>query len=175
MNLFTPLAAKVLGGLSLVLLTTTGLLWASTSHYKHAAENCAVARENDRKAVELASKEAEAKALAAKQATEAHYRAEAEKTDADYQTALARAQRASDAYAQRMRAQINRGASSGAASPGEGDGPESPDRSGADAVMVGRDDFDILIENSVRLRAAHDWAKTLTQPLPAVAFGQPIP
>lgn len=170
-NFFSSLAAKVLGATSLALLIACAVLWASTSHYKHKFENEHIARENDRKAYELAAKEAEAKAIAAKLATEATYRAKAEEADNDYQTMLARARRAADAYAQRMRAQVARGASGNPASPAPGNSPEGPDGPRADAVVVGRDDFDILVENSVRLKAAHDWAKTLNvEPIPDPAF-----
>jgi hypothetical protein len=142
------------------------------NHYAAKAETCAIARKNDRKAYELASKEAEARAVAQKQAVEASYRAKAERTDDDYQTALSRAQRASDAYARRMRAQVSGGASGSTPASSPSDGPEGPDRSGSDAVVVTRDDFDILVENSVRLEAAHQWAKTLAEPIPDPAFGQ---
>lgn len=170
-KLTAPFLSKVLGGLSLALLISLALTWQWGKAGWRNAESCQIARANDRKAYELAAKEAEAKAVAAKLATEARYRAAAEKTNGDYQTALARAQRASDAY--RMRNQAARRAPSHATPPADNRSPESPDRSGADAelVAVTRQDFDVLVENSVRLKAAHEWAKTLNvEPVPDPTF-----
>lgn len=151
------------------------LLWVRGNHYRHDRDQWRLAFDNQKAAYIAAEEAAKAKAIAARLTAEAAYRREAEKTDAEYQTALDRAQRASDAYAQRMRTQGARGAPGGPAAPAPSDGPESPDRPGSDAelVAVTRDDFDILVENSVRLKAAHDWAKTLNvDPTPDPAFGR---
>lgn len=171
-TLFGQLGTRIFAGLSIVLLLALGVQTWRANHHKDKAEACELARENDRLNYANAAHQAEARAIAAKQATEARYRAEAEKTDVTYQTALAGAQRASDAYARRMRAKAPGGSPGTAPPPADDNGPESPDSAGQDAVVVNRDDFDILVENSVRLKAAHEWAKTLTQgPLPEVEFG----
>lgn len=172
-NPFSALTSKIFGGISLVLLfTCIGLLMWGKAGWRDAA-SYKLANDTMKKAYVAAQTTATAKAIAAKLTTEATYRVKAEKTDAEYQTALARAQRASDAY--RMRAQIPRGASSGTSTPTDDHGPGSPDRPGpsTELVAVTRDDFEIMVENSVRLEAAHDWAKTLNQPLPDPAFAQP--
>ncbi len=174
-NLFSPIIAKVLAGTSLALLLAFGVQTARLNIRTDQRDNYKLANDTMKKAYTAAEATATAKAIAAKLTTEAGYRVKAEKTDAEYQTALARAQRASDAY--RLRSQIPRGASNGAASPANGSGPESPDRpsSSTELVAVTRDDFDILVENSVRLEAAHDWAKTLNAgAVPDPTFAVPV-
>lgn len=161
MNLFSPIFAKVFGALSIALALGLTVQTLRANHFHADRDRWHAAFDAQKAAYEAAQQEATAKAIAAKLATEARYRAEAEKTDNEYQTALARAQRASDAYAARMRAKASGGAPGRTPSPAPRDGPESPDRPCADAVVVTRDDFDILVENSVRLEAAHEWAKTL--------------
>lgn len=172
MNPFSILGAKIFAGTSLALLIALGLTfawgkagWRDAHSYKLAAETL--------KASYIAAQEAAtAEAMAAKLTTEAAYRAKAEKTDAEYQTALDRARSASDAYASRMRVGRIAGPSSQTPSPADNRGPQEPDRPRADAVLVSRNDFDILVENSVRLEAAHDWALTLNLAVPDPSFGK---
>lgn len=170
---FAPMAVKILAGISAFLLILCVGFLIRGNHYRHDRDQWKLAFNNQKAAYVAAQDAAKAQAIAAKMAAEARYRVEAERADNEYQTALARAQRASDAYAARMRPQTTSGASGPASPAPPGDSPQSPDRSRQDAVLVGRDDFDILVENSVRLEAAHNWAKTLNQPLPDPAFGQP--
>lgn len=162
-KLFEPLIARVLGAVSLVLLIALGAQSVRASHYAHKAEQCAAGRAADRQAYVQAQREAEAKAVAQKQAVEAAYKAKAEKTDEAYQTALARAQRAAAAYAERMRVKAPGGASGKPGSPAPSDPAKGSNGPGADAVILDRHDFDVMVENSVRLKEAHDWALTLSQ------------
>lgn len=174
-NPFSALTSKIFGGLSIVLLLALGVQTWRVDHYRDDRDQWKLAFNNQKAAYVAAQEAAKAKAIAAKLTAEAAYRQEAEKTDAEYQTALAAAQRASDAYVARMRAEAARGASGRPAAPAPSDGPESPDRPGSDAelVAVTRDDFEIMVENSVRLKAAHDWTKTLNVgPAPDPAFGR---
>lgn len=112
-------------------------------------------------------------ALAAKNAAEIHYRSIAERADNEAETAIADARARADAYARRMRVQGIGCASSRPTSPAEGSGPQSPDRSGEDAGLVAltRDDFDALVENTIRLNEAQKWALSLSlDPIPAPEF-----
>lgn len=172
-NPFSALSAKIFAGLSLVLLIACGALLLRGNYHEARADNCEIARANDRKAYELAAKQAEAKAIAQKQAVEASYRAKAQEADNDYQIALARAQRASDAYVARMRAEVARGASGRSSAASDRGNPQEPIGPDADAELVAitRDDLSILVENSVRLENAIAWAKTLNvEPIPDPAF-----
>lgn len=173
-NPFSALTSRIFGGLALVLLLALGVQTARLNIRTGQRDDYKLANETMKKAYAAAEATASAKAIAAKLGAEAGYRVKAEKTDAEYQTALARAQRASDAYAERMRAQVAGSAPRGATAPADGRGPTSPDGPGADAelVAVTRDDFDILVENSVRLEAAHNWAKTLNEPMPEPEFAR---
>lgn len=172
-KLFAPTIVKILAGLSALLLVALAVQTIRANHYRDSRDQWKTAFDNQKAATIATQQAAKAKAIAAKLTTEARYRAEAEKANDAYQDMLARAQRASDAYAQRMRAKALGDASGRSPASTPGDGPEGPDRPRADAVVVGRDDFDILVENSVRLKVAHDWAKTLNvDPLPDPAFGQ---
>lgn len=110
--------------------------------------------------MELASKQARDAQIAANLATEARYRAQAEKADHAYQIALQDAQRASERYiaANRVRPNGSRSAS-GAAAPAEGDVAVSGDRSGIppNMVAVTADDVRICTANTLRLEAVRDW------------------
>jgi hypothetical protein len=158
-----------------LLALACALLWVRGSHYRDDRDQWKLAFNNQKAAYVAAQEAAKAKAIAAKLAVEAAYSAKAKEADHVYQTALDRAKRASDAYVARMRTQGARGASGGTAAPAQSDGPESPDRPGSDAelVAVTRDDLEIMVENSVRLKAAHDWATTLNVGrAPDPAFGR---
>lgn len=62
-------------------------------------------------------------------------------------------------YADRMRAgQVCRRA---AATPGQGEAAPVDNGPGEGAVILERADFDTLIENTVRLKAAHEWGDSL--------------
>lgn len=169
MNPFSVLTSKIFAGLSLVLLLALGAQTLRASHYAQKAEQCEIGRKTDRAAYVQAQKDAEARAIADKQAREARSREQAERTDDDYQTALARARRAADAY--RLRGQAAGRASGKPAGPADDHGPELPSGGTEDAVTVTRHDFDVMIENSVKIRQAWEWAKTLNQePIPDPAF-----
>ncbi len=84
-----------------------------------------------------------------------------------------------DAYADRMR----KGKVCGSApvAPSEGPNPAQPDGPSGAAVILERRDYDILVENSARLEAAHRWALSLIEDgtaeaikagVPEPAFGQ---
>lgn len=148
--------------------------WQTMGKQRLASDNKALATriiQQKAKFEEARDKAAKA-ALAAKNAAEIHYRTIADETDKEAQTALADARSRADAYARRMRVQGTGCAPSGSTSPADSSGPESPDRSGQDAGMVAltRDDFDTLVENTIRLNEAQRWALTLNEPIPAPQF-----
>ena len=109
--------------------------------------------------IKTAQEMARVKAEAAKLQIEAQYRAKAEKTDAEYQEQLSAANDRIDAYAKRMRVKAPTGGSGGTVAAANSDSAEGIDGAGEDAfVAVSRSDFDILNENTQRLKAAREWA-----------------
>jgi hypothetical protein len=103
------------------------------------------------------------RAAAAKAAEEQRSLQNAERTDSAYQTELARLRDLAGRYASanRVRTKAAYSPPSGTPAPADDHGSQGSDRPGADAVVLDRDDFDIMVENSVRLKAAVEWAKTL--------------
>lgn len=107
---------------------------------------------------------ADRKAREAKAAAEAEYKRKAEITDAKHQTELAEARRRASAYADRNRvpAPPSGRPSSGASPAADRDGSQGTDRPGVDSgVVVTRADFDTLVDNTLRLKAAREWACSL--------------
>lgn len=128
--------------------------------------------------MELASEQARQAQIAANLASEARYRAEAEKTDAEHQKELALARSASDRYARAhgLRAYCA-GGSGQTLAPAEDNAPQGGDRPGdlANVVVVQRNDYDLLVDNSLRLKAVHDWGQTLVKEglaMPEPKFGK---
>jgi hypothetical protein len=119
----------------------------------------------DLDSIKRAQETAALKAKQAKAEAEAEYRKKAEITDAKYKAELADAHSRADRYADanRVRRQANGGSPGGPAAPGQGGDSASADGSGDDAVVLSRDDFDIMVENSIRLQQAHEWALGLNQ------------
>lgn len=94
---------------------------------------------------------------------EAEYREKAERTDDEYQARLADANARAAAYAGRMRVKVPGGIASGASASPESEGSQGADRPGSDAelgdyIAISQQDFEILNENTQRLKAAHEWA-----------------
>ncbi len=166
--LFGQLGTRIFGGLSIALLIACFGLWLRGNHYEGQRDKA----RTELAQMQAANREATAKQKAQNLAVEAAYKRKAEETDAQYQKALDSARSASERYALNHRVPAyHRGG--GPVAPAPDQPAPSPDGPRTDAVVVSRDDFDIMVENSVRLQAAHDWAKTLTQdPLPDVEFGQ---
>lgn len=117
--------------------------------------------------IKLAQKQATERALAEKQAAEARYAQMKEQADDNLEQARDRARTAAARYASanrvRPQAKADAGGSSGADLPCATVAPEGPDGACDDAELlaVTREDFDIMVDNSVRLKEAHDWAKGL--------------
>lgn len=117
----------------------------------------------DLDAIKAAQVTAAAKALAAKAAEEARSRADAERTDDAFKNEIDHYRSLASRYASanRVRPQAPRSASSGAATPSTDHSAEGTNGPSNTAVVLDRADFDIMVENSVRLKAAVEWAKTL--------------
>lgn len=95
------------------------------------------------------------------------FQQERDKADEKAQQLVAGYAARADDYARRMRfsalcpaAGGATGQSSGAQ---QGHAAQGADRPGADAVILSRADFDILNDNTRRLKAAHDWALGVEQ------------
>ena len=113
------------------------------------------------KAWEAASDANAAKAIAQVKAVEAKSAALAKDNQIHEQDIRRDYGARSIVYADRMRADKVCGRT--APAPAQ-DNPAPVDNSpGQDAIVVSRDDFDILTENTIRLKAAHDWGLALVK------------
>ena len=146
-----------------VLLIAVGVQTIRIEHLqtlvaKLRGDNKALRLDLDR--VAEATKIADKRAREAKAAAEAEYKRKAELTDAKHQSELAEARRRASAYADRNRVPAPPGGSPRQSAPASGsDTPEGSNGSRDDSgVVVTRADFDTLVDNSLRLKAAHDWA-----------------
>jgi hypothetical protein len=175
-NPFSALTAKLFGGLSLALLIGCAVLWFRLGHVERDRDAWKSAHEAQRQATIATAAASKAKAIAARAQAERHYSDLAERSDHDLASLRAQVGRAAARYvaANRLRPEGAGPAPGGPAAPAEGGGPEGPDGPGAGAELVAipQRDFDILVDNTVRLLVAHQWAKTLAEPVPEVEFGQ---
>ena len=145
----------VLTGLALTILTSTAAYYRiDRDHWRGVAKALRIDLDNVRTATELADQ----KARTAKLAAEAEYRKKADETDARYEAALADARARNADYARRMRIHAP-GSAGGSTTPADSGGAQGADGSGQEPfVAVSQSDFDILTENTERLKAAHQWA-----------------
>jgi hypothetical protein len=128
-------------------LAFAGLLMV-LMYYRSGWQAEKAGRERDRASYALAQSQAEAKAIAALQATEARYRDKANDADQTYQAGLADARSAADRFiaANRVRGKAARCEASGAVASADGADPGVPDDVPALVVM---DEADV--------RAAGEW------------------
>lgn len=151
---FWPIAA---------LVSFSGVQTWRASHWKDQAQLCQAGRKQDRDRYVQAQKDAAAMALAAKVQQEAAYRAQAERTQSEYETELADASAAADRYiaTHRVRAEGAQGASGGTGEGSDRGGAGSaigPGETPELAVAVKADDVRICTENTTRLEAAREWS-----------------
>lgn len=112
--------------------------------------------------IKQAQQWAEEAAKAAKAREELAYSNIAERADNEVQNSSMRASAARYAERNRLRSKAPSRPSSGASAASPASNPESPVGASEDAsVVVSRTDFDQLVENTIRLKAAHDWAEGL--------------
>jgi len=130
------------------------------------------------KAYEAAQAAAHVRAAIARIQTENSYAQAARAADRSREANVA-LRRAADRYARAhsLRAQASQGGAGPAVAAGEGgpskggDGP-SP---AAELLAISRNDFEILVENSIRLRRVQEWGDDLVQrklAIPEVEFGK---
>ena len=163
-NPFSVLTSKIFGLTSIVLLLALGAQTLRMHHYHAQAEKCALGRAEDRSRYEQAQRDALAKALTAKAAQEADYKAKAERADHAKDQAVA-AQRAADLLfiaAHRVPDQTAAGAPGRPAPPSDDSNPGLPqDLSGVSVVVSGQDVPACSEWVSFGL-AARAWALSLT-------------
>lgn len=114
--------------------------------------------------MKLASEAARQAQIALNQATEAAYKAESERTDHAYQVSLNDARNRYNGYAtaNRVRAYCE-GGTGQANSAAQGDLAQGGDGAGADAILLSPADFQILNENTLRLKAVNEWGQRLIE------------
>lgn len=164
--MFNPLGTlfgKVMSGIAVVLLLAVAV---QTIRIEHLQTIIAKLR-GDNKALRLnldqvkeATQRADKAARDAKARTEAEYKRKAELTDAKHQSELEAARRRAAAYADRNRVPAPPGGAPSRSTPAPGGNtPEGADGRGEDSgVVVTRDDFNTLVDNTLRLKAAREWA-----------------
>jgi hypothetical protein len=161
------------GGLAIALALVAALSWHKWGAWKQEAADwreAAAAWRNafDAQKASYVAAQAAARARAeAKKAQEAAtYRTLAERADYAEQE-IARYRALADRYARANRLRkpgtgAAAGAAGGADRAGAGAAAQGAERSGDDAaVVVERADFDALVENTIRLKRAHDWGEAL--------------
>ena len=85
----------------------------------------------------------------------------AKESQDEYETQLAAYRGRAGTYAASHRLPRLQADCSTATTSGQGDTPADDNPAGADAIVVSRNDFDIFVENSVRLQQIHEWGESL--------------
>lgn len=126
-----------------------------------------LSRAADRQSWAEASALAEAQWAAKLAAQTAEWKRQSEKADENYAQLLVADRDRAGGNADRMRFSALCPAVGGGAGTADGTAPAGSaaraDRPGADAVVVERADYDILVENTARLIAARDWALRVSE------------
>lgn len=161
----------LLGGLAIVLLLgSTTYYRIDRDHWRKIAgvlridlEQVRQLRKQDRANYENAQAAAQALAEAEKAKDAAQYQTIAERTDNAQEAAQRRAAANRYAVAHRVRKGTTTApsAAGGASGASAGSVAASDNDSRGDAVLVERRDFDQLVTNTIRLKAAHDWGNSL--------------
>lgn len=138
-------------------------LFAASWHYRHAYHAEKALRKADRAAYVAAQAEATVIAQRALEATEAEYRSKADEADKAFQSKLADARRAADAYvsAHRVRSQAVARDASGTLASAESGRASIPANLPTDAVLVSERDVQACTDAVTYGIEAHDWALTL--------------
>lgn len=174
-NPFSAITAKLFGGIALALLLAfmvqtgriEGFLWiegfkAAVARLTHDNAVIRVNLDMLKTANEIATERAqEAKRVAdAKAAKQKELSDERLSQERSRYRALAARYAAANRVRSKAGAPDQRGAS-GADLPVTASSAQSPDRAGADAefLAVSRSDFDIMVDNTVRLKEAVEWAR----------------
>lgn len=153
---FTPLA--LICGLLIYVMIERG----NARHFKKLWQAEQSVHAADILKWKAASEEATRRATAEKQAEDARTAQIKDKADANLTDARDDARRAADAYARLHAATANNQGRPGGTDLSVITSAAPLDHGlGADAVMVSRADFDLLNDNTVRLKNAHDWGMAL--------------
>lgn len=174
---FAPLGIKIFAGLSALLLVALAVQTIRANHYRDSRDNYKLAAETLKKSYIAAQAAAVAEQKALYASISARQRDKARFADESNRIAQDRARSAVAGYAERMRLdRVCRGSSLDPSAP-----RPAPDRDGpggaAEYVAVTRNDFEIMVANSVRLEEVRKWGEALirdglAEPLPDPAFGQ---
>ena len=162
-NPFTGLTAKIYGGIAIAALTFGAVQTVRIEGFWFIKGYQQKLEDKTRQLAELkaASDANLAAAIAQVKAVEAKSAALAKDNQIHEQDIRRDYGARSIVYADRMRADKVCGRT--APAPAQ-DNPAPVDNSpGQDAIVVSRDDFDILTENTIRLKAAHDWGFALVK------------
>lgn len=158
-----------------LLALACAILWMRGNAWERTAETWKTAHAAQKEAFQSAATAARLKAVVAKLQAENRYKELARSNDETLDEMRGEARAAADRYAagHRLRPQATGPACGGPAAAPTGGDPGEPERPGAGAELlaISQRDFDILVENTVRLEAAHAWAKTLSTDVPAPEFG----
>ncbi len=149
----------VAGLIALTLIIRGDYYRIDRNHWRSVAQVLRI----DLDAIKSAQSAATQLAEARKREEQAQFSQLAERADnAEHTNARLRAAAARYAAAHRVRTQAPRSASGGASGAGASGAAESDQRPGGDAgVVVSRTDFDTLVGNTIKLKAAHDWGEDL--------------
>jgi len=160
-NPFSSLTAKIYGGVAVAALTLAAVQTVRIEGFLFVDGYKDEVASLQKKVSDMETASNEAWMLAQKQVaeTEAHY-AKLAKENARAETEIRTVYRdRGSAYADRMRAdQVCRAPTASASG---GDPAPLGDRPGPDAVILGRADFDILVGNTARLEAVHNWGEEM--------------
>lgn len=168
-KLFSSTIAKALGGLSLALalacaaLLVRGNYWhARSAKWEDLASKWKSAQRAQQAAYVAAQASAAASARAARLAVEQTSRTIAERADhEDFSTERAAVARFADARRVPVHASPVGSPTGDARAAGQADTAPGGDRSGADAVVLGRGEFDQLVGNTLRLERVRRWGQEL--------------
>jgi hypothetical protein len=170
--IFSALTSKIFGGLSVVLLLAVGVQTWRADHYRDQRDK-ARATVAQMKAAQVLATAAQNELNRKIQAQSREIARAHDETTQALADARVRAARYAAAHVVRFRA-----SPTGQADSARADG-SSPDhnRPGADAEMVAlaRNEFDQLVENSLRLKRVQEWGDELILKklaIPEVEFGQ---
>lgn len=148
--------------LAIVAILAAVHFWNADRASTERADNLALQLDTQRHAYAEAQRQAAILARAAREAQERRYKETADEADKQADGLRADLRDAGARYAAanglRSRACPAGGAPGGTLAAAEGDSAESSNGPGADAVVLSRDDFDILNENTARLIAVREWA-----------------
>lgn len=175
MNLFSPLIAKILAGVSAVLLLAVVVQTMRANYFHADRDQWRTNYRVQKKAYNAAAAAANAQQKALYASISARQNEKARLADESNRNAQERARSVIAGYSERMR--LDRVCASKALAPSQGQPAQDRDGQGdaAEYVAVTRNDFEIMVANSVRLEEVRRWGESLildglAEPIPDPAF-----